>query len=122
MRRTPARARLLLLLALASAATVAAHSFTHAPPGAGPAARPAGERHVRKVFERAPPPVSAEARREMEAKLEEAREVHRLKPRDADALIWLGRRTAYLGRFRESIGIYTEGLRFHPRDARLLRH
>jgi tetratricopeptide (TPR) repeat protein len=77
---------------------------------------------VRKVFERAPPPVSPEARREAEAKLEEAREAHRRRPRDADAIIWLGRRTAYLGRFRESIGIYTEGLRFHPRDARLLRH
>ena len=77
---------------------------------------------MRKVFERAPPPVSPEARREMEAKLAEAREVHRRDPRDADALIWLGRRTAYLGRFRESIGIYTEGLKYHPRDARFLRH
>ncbi|HEY9283278.1 MAG TPA: tetratricopeptide repeat protein, partial [Pyrinomonadaceae bacterium] len=79
-------------------------------------------RHVRKVFERTPPPISAEARRELEAKLAEAREAHRPKPRDADALVWLGRRTAYLGRFRESIGIYTEGLRHHPRDARFLRH
>jgi tetratricopeptide (TPR) repeat protein len=119
MRRTPARVRP-LLIALASAATVAAPFSAHAQTQRG--RPPAGERHVRKVFERAPPPVSVEARREMEAKLAEAREAHRLKPRDADAIIWLGRRTAYLGRFRESIGIYTEGLRLHPRDARLLRH
>ncbi|HLL75110.1 MAG TPA: hypothetical protein VK421_07565 [Pyrinomonadaceae bacterium] len=83
---------------------------------------PAGERHVRKVFERTPPPVSTEARRDMEEKLQEARDAHRRSPRDADRIIWLGRRTAYLGRFREAIGIYTEGLRLHPRDARLLRH
>lgn len=101
-------------------AAVAALAFTSSPAQRG--RPPAGERHVRKVFERAPPPVSVEARREMEAKLEEAREAHRLKPRDADAIIWLGRRTAYTGRFRESIGIYTEGLKYHPRDARLLRH
>lgn len=43
-------------------------------------------------------------------------------PDDADAIIWLGRRTAYLGRFRDAIDIYTRGLARHPRDARLLRH
>lgn len=43
-------------------------------------------------------------------------------PDDADALIWLGRRTAYLGRYREAIAIYTRALRIHPRDARLYRH
>jgi tetratricopeptide (TPR) repeat protein len=96
--------------------------LSSAPAGAQRGRPPAGERHVRKVFERAPPPVSAEARREMEAKLAEARALHRRDPRDADAIIWLGRRTAYTGRFRESIGIYTEGLKLHPRDARFLRH
>ena len=121
MRRTLPRARL-LLLSVASVMTAAAPSFTHAHAQTRRGRPPAGERHVRKVFERTPPPVSVEARREMEAKLAEAREVYRRNPRDADAIIWLGRRTAYLGRFRESIGIYTEGLRLHPRDARFLRH
>jgi tetratricopeptide (TPR) repeat protein len=77
---------------------------------------------VPKRVERPAPPVSAEARREMEQRLAEARDAYRRDPRDADRIIWLGRRTAYLGRFNESIGIYTEGLRLHPRDARLLRH
>lgn len=121
MRRTLPRARpLLIALALAAAAAAPFPTLTRAQTRRG--RPPAGERHVRKVFERTPPPVSAEARREMETRLEEAREVHRRNPRDADAIIWLGRRTAYLGRFRESIGIYTEGLKYHPRDARLLRH
>jgi tetratricopeptide (TPR) repeat protein len=43
-------------------------------------------------------------------------------PDNADNVIWLGRRLAYLGRFRESIGVYTLGLEKHPDDARLLRH
>ena len=115
MRRLSLRAFRLLALA-----AVVALAF--GPSRAQRGRPPAGERHVRKVFERQPPPVSAEARRDMEAKLEEARAAQRLNPRDADAIIWLGRRTAYLGRFREAIGIYTEGLKFHPRDARLLRH
>ena len=41
---------------------------------------------------------------------------------NADAIIWLGRRTAYLGRFREAIDIFSEGIRKHPDDARMFRH
>jgi tetratricopeptide (TPR) repeat protein len=66
--------------------------------------------------------MSPEAQRAAEAKLAEARAAYEKDPKDADALIWLGRRTAYLGRFDEAIRIYTEGLRRHPRDARLYRH
>jgi tetratricopeptide (TPR) repeat protein len=43
-------------------------------------------------------------------------------PSNADATIWLGRRTAYLGRYRESIEIFSRGIAQHPRDARLYRH
>jgi tetratricopeptide (TPR) repeat protein len=70
----------------------------------------------------AAPEPSAEARRELEAKLAEARAAYERDERDADAIIWLGRRTAYLGRFEEAVKIYTDGLRLHPRDARLYRH
>lgn len=45
------------------------------------------------------------------------------KNRDnVDALIWVGRRTAYLGRFRDAIALYSEGIKAHPNDARLYRH
>lgn len=40
----------------------------------------------------------------------------------ADALIWYGRRTAYLGKYREAIKIYTEGINKFPEDARMYRH
>lgn len=41
---------------------------------------------------------------------------------DAEALIWFGRRTAYLGEFEKAIDIYSNGIRKHPKDARLYRH
>lgn len=72
-------------------------------------------------FVNAPEPSSA-ARREMESKLGEARALYERRPNDAEAVIWLGRRTAYLGRFDEAIKIFTEGIARHPRDARLYRH
>jgi hypothetical protein len=56
------------------------------------------------------------------ATLVEAQERWRLAPADEDAIVWLGRRTAYEGRLEEAIGIYDEGLRLHPASVRLLRH
>lgn len=43
-------------------------------------------------------------------------------PENVDSIIWLGRRTAYTGAFADAVVIYTEGLRLHPDEPRLLRH
>lgn len=43
-------------------------------------------------------------------------------PDDPDAVIWLGRRMAYLGNYKEAIEIYTKGIEKHPKDARMYRH
>jgi tetratricopeptide (TPR) repeat protein len=43
-------------------------------------------------------------------------------PDDADNIIWLGRRTAYLGRFREAVAIFSMGIKKHPKDPRMYRH
>jgi tetratricopeptide (TPR) repeat protein len=40
----------------------------------------------------------------------------------ADTAIWYGRRTAYLGRYREAIDIYTAAIAKYPQDPRLYRH
>ena len=69
-----------------------------------------------------PPVIPEETRRRYERQLADAREVYERTPDDADATIWLGRRVAYLGRYREAIGIFTQGLADHPGDARFLRH
>lgn len=69
-----------------------------------------------------PAPIAPEARARMEAQLAEARADYEADPADADAIIWLGRRLAYLGRYRDAIAVFTEGVEKHPDDARMLRH
>lgn len=68
------------------------------------------------------PAPSAAARATMEAQLADARAALAKAPGDPDALIWVGRRTAYLGRFREAIGIFSDGIARFPNDARFYRH
>jgi tetratricopeptide (TPR) repeat protein len=43
-------------------------------------------------------------------------------PEDADSIIWLGRRTAYLGRIREAAAIFSLGVETHPDDPWMKRH
>lgn len=69
-----------------------------------------------------PPSLPAAVQADREAKLAEARAAVERAPDDADALIWLGRRTAYLGRYREAIEIFSRGIEKHPDDARFYRH
>ncbi len=68
------------------------------------------------------PRLSAATQREFETKLNEARELFEREPKSAERIIWLGRRTAYLGRYKDAIRIYTEGIEQFPSDARLYRH
>jgi tetratricopeptide (TPR) repeat protein len=69
-----------------------------------------------------PAPIAAEARKTLEENLKQAEIVHGRNPDDPDATIWLGRRVAYLGRYRDAIEIYSEGIEKHPDDARMYRH
>lgn len=68
------------------------------------------------------PQLSAQARSDFETKLNEARDLYEKDRNSADGIIWLGRRTAYLGRYKEAIGIFTNGIKQFPDDARLYRH
>jgi tetratricopeptide (TPR) repeat protein len=68
------------------------------------------------------PQQSAETRAQLDANLAAARADVEKDPSSADAAIWLGRRTAYTGRFRDAIHVYTMALGRHPEDPRLYRH
>jgi tetratricopeptide (TPR) repeat protein len=68
------------------------------------------------------PALSRETRERLETDLLEARARYDANPRDADAIIWLGRRHAYLGEYRTAIDVFTEGIEKHPEDARMYRH
>jgi tetratricopeptide (TPR) repeat protein len=57
-----------------------------------------------------------------EQQLAEARAAHERAPGNADSIVWLGRRLAYLGRIRDAIDVYTQGIALHPDDPWLYRH
>ena len=67
-------------------------------------------------------PLSATTRARYEGQLAEARAAWERAPSDADSIIWLGRRLAYLGRVREAIDVYSRGLALHPDNPWLYRH
>ncbi len=69
-----------------------------------------------------PPAIAPEAAIRMEAQLADAVDTWNRDRTDADALIWVGRRTAYLGRYLEAIRFFTDGITRHPADARMYRH
>ena len=56
------------------------------------------------------------------ANLAVAREAYAKNPNVAEELIWYGRRMAYTGDYKEAIGIFTEGVKKFPSDARIYRH
>ena len=69
-----------------------------------------------------PAPISADARKTLEANLKAAEGEYRKNPDDPDAAIWIGRRVAYLGRYREAIDHFSAGITKHPGDPRMYRH
>ena len=67
-------------------------------------------------------PPTGETKTRLEADLAKAQADFDRDPSSADAAIWLGRRLAYLGRFRDAIDVYTRGIAKHPNEPRLYRH
>ena len=67
------------------------------------------------------PQQSAEARAALEKNLAEARAAYEKAP-SADAAIWVGRRIAYMGRYRDAIAAYSAAIEKYPEDPRLYRH
>lgn len=68
------------------------------------------------------PVLSESARKTYESKLAAAEEDYRKDSSNADAIIWLGRRWAYLGDYQKAITIFTRGINLHLKDARMYRH
>lgn len=68
------------------------------------------------------PSIADAIKKEYEQKLASAKEQYEKDTADADAIIWYGRRMAYLGNYMEAITIFSKGIALHPGDARLYRH
>jgi tetratricopeptide (TPR) repeat protein len=68
------------------------------------------------------PVLSDETKALYEKNLTEAEAVHLDKPNNADSIIWLGRRTAYLGQYKNAVRIFSSGGVLFKNDPRFLRH
>lgn len=67
-------------------------------------------------------PIPATARAAMDTNLAIAKASFDKAPSDPDSIIWYARRLGYLGRFREAIAVYTEGIAKHPDNPWMYRH
>jgi tetratricopeptide (TPR) repeat protein len=68
------------------------------------------------------PPTWQYARFRLEKDLDQARQAVKRAPDDPEALIWLGRRTAFLWQFRDALEIFSQGIERWPEDPRFYRH
>jgi tetratricopeptide (TPR) repeat protein len=91
---------------------------------ASPAAeRPAGVEAISLLGQPLmPPPIAEEVRGRLEENLQRAQAAVERAPEDADSIIWLGRRQAYLAHYRDAIATFTKAIELHPEDARGYRH
>jgi tetratricopeptide (TPR) repeat protein len=64
----------------------------------------------------------AEVRKDLEANLAQAEAEYAKNPKSEEAIIWLGRRQAYLWRYRDAIDTFTKGIALHPSSYKLYRH
>jgi tetratricopeptide (TPR) repeat protein len=64
----------------------------------------------------------AETRKTLEANLAQAEAEYAKNPKSEEAIIWLGRRQAYLWRYRDAIDTFSKGLALHPQSYKLYRH
>ena len=76
----------------------------------------------RQLAKEVKPTLSPETRKAYDVKLAEAFDQFTKQGGNADSTIWLGRRTAYLGNYKDAIRIFSEGLSRYPTDARFFRH
>ena len=56
------------------------------------------------------------------ADLAQAEKTLEANPKDAEAIIWVGRRLGYLWRFNDAIAMFTKGIALHPDNPKFYRH
>jgi tetratricopeptide (TPR) repeat protein len=68
------------------------------------------------------PALSEQRRAALELNLDTAVADYEARPGDEDAIIWYGRRLAYLSRYGDAIAAFSRGIEQHPESYKLLRH
>jgi tetratricopeptide (TPR) repeat protein len=85
-------------------------------------AQPAAKPEATSLFGKPLIPMTLANRAKLDADLADAEKELAAKPNDADAIIWVGRRQAYLWRYQDAIATFTKGISLHPNNPKLYRH
>ncbi len=67
-------------------------------------------------------PAAIPNKQKLDADLAQAEKTLAANPRDAEAIIWAGRRLGYLWRYNDAIAMFTKGIELHPNNPKMYRH
>jgi len=67
-------------------------------------------------------PATIANQQKLEADLAQAQKTLAANPKDAEAIIWVGRRYGYLWRFNDAIAMFTKGIEMDPNNPKFYRH
>jgi tetratricopeptide (TPR) repeat protein len=67
-------------------------------------------------------PATIPNQQKLEADLAQAEKDLAVRPNDAEAMIWVGRRLGYLWRFNDAIAMFSKGIAAHPDNPKFYRH
>lgn len=115
--------RLLSLILLAACAACSQPAPPAEPTPAAPPAQPARTPEATSLSGKPLfPPETIGNREKLEADLAQAEKALAAAPGDPEALIWLGRRQAYLWRYQDAIATFTKGIEQYPNNPKFYRH
>jgi len=67
-------------------------------------------------------PAAIPNKQKLDADLAQAEKTLAANPKDAEAIIWMGRRLGYLWRYNDAIAMFTKGIELHPNNPKMYRH
>lgn len=67
-------------------------------------------------------PATLPNQQKLEADLAQAEKTLAANPKDAEAIIWVGRRLGYLWRFNDAIAMFSKGIAMYPDNPKFYRH
>jgi tetratricopeptide (TPR) repeat protein len=67
-------------------------------------------------------PAAIPNKQKLDADLAQAEKALAANPKDAEAIIWVGRRLGYLWRYNDAIAMFTKGIELHPDNPKMYRH
>lgn len=67
-------------------------------------------------------PATIPNKQKLDADLAQAEKTLAANPKDAEAIIWVGRRLGYLWRYNDATAMFSKGIELYPNNAKFYRH